>query len=122
MKEGGKVSKTLDLLGFFCPIPIHETKAAIFSLSVQLESDTTWVLEVVCDDPETLRDIPTLCDRMGVNLLEVVENSGEYVFFIDVELNKSRANAHLEIMNSLKPLCEHLVHFGSYPTSETKNY
>ena len=82
MKEGGKVSRTLNLLGFFCPIPIHETKAAIFSLTAQLESNTAWVLEVVCDDPETLRDIPTLCDRMGVNLLEVVENSGEYVFFI----------------------------------------
>ena len=82
MKEGGKVSRTLNLLGFFCPIPIHETQAAIFSLTAQHESNTAWVLEVVCDDPETLRDIPTLCDRMGVNLLEVVENSGEYVFFI----------------------------------------
>ena len=83
-------SKRLNLLGFFCPIPIHETKAAISSLTVQLESNTTWVLEVVCDDPETLRDIPLLCDRMGVYFLEVVEDSGEYVFFISNTSDKRK--------------------------------
>ncbi|MBK70366.1 MAG: response regulator SirA [Euryarchaeota archaeon] len=85
-----EVSRRLDLLGFFCPIPIHETKAAIFSLTAQLESDKTWVLEVVCDDSETLRDIPILCSRMGVDLLEVVENSGEYVFFISNTSDKRK--------------------------------
>jgi len=39
-------------------------------------------LEVKCDDPETLRDIPALCDRLGVNLLSVKEESGEFIFLI----------------------------------------
>ena len=29
MREDLEVSRRLDLLGFFCPIPIHETRAAI---------------------------------------------------------------------------------------------
>ena len=76
MIEERKISRTLDLLGFFCPIPIHETRGAISSL------EEGGILEVICDDPETLRDIPALCDRLGVNLLSVKEESGEFIFLI----------------------------------------
>ena len=34
------------------------------------------------DSPETLHDIPALCDRMGVVLEEVNEESGEFRFVI----------------------------------------
>ena len=37
---------------------------------------------MVCDDPETLHDIPALCDRMGITLERVTERSGEYTFVI----------------------------------------
>jgi len=37
---------------------------------------------VVCDDPETLHDIPALCDRMRITLQGVEERSGEYTFVI----------------------------------------
>ena len=37
---------------------------------------------MVCDDPETLHDIPALCDRMGITLEKVAERSGEYTFVI----------------------------------------
>jgi len=40
------------------------------------------VFEVVCDDPETLLDMPALCDRMGLDLLSVSEDAGEYTFRI----------------------------------------
>ncbi len=43
---------------------------------------------------------------------------GEYIFFIDLELSNSVAGAHKKLMKRLKPLCEHLVHFGAYPSSE----
>jgi TusA-related sulfurtransferase len=72
----GETNRRLDLLGFLCPIPVHETRRA---LEVSEEGD---VLEVVCDDPETLHDIPALCDRMGVTLERVAERSGEYTFVI----------------------------------------
>ncbi len=69
-------NRRLDLLGFLCPIPVHETRRAV---EASEEGD---VLEVVCDDPETLHDIPALCDRMGIILERVVERSGEYTFVI----------------------------------------
>jgi len=69
-------ARRLDLLGFLCPIPVHETRRALEA------SDGGAVLEVVCDDPETLHDIPALCDRMGITLERVSERSGEYTFVI----------------------------------------
>ena len=69
-------NRRVDLLGFLCPIPVHETRRAV---EASEEGD---VLEVVCDDPETLHDIPALCDRMGIILERVVERSGEYTFVI----------------------------------------
>jgi len=73
---GSAEKRRLDLLGFLCPIPVHETRRA---LEESREGD---VLEVVCDDPETLYDIPALCDRMGITLEMVAESSGEYTFVI----------------------------------------
>ncbi len=44
---------------------------------------------------------------------------GEYVFFVDVELPASGADAVLtRLQTSLSPLCEHLADFGAYPSSE----
>ena len=73
---GQPARKHLDLLGFLCPIPVHETRRALN------QCENGEILEVVCDDPETLHDIPALCDRMRVKLEGVEENSGEYTFVI----------------------------------------
>ena len=72
----GKIPRRIDLLGFLCPIPVHQTRKALEECG---EGD---VIEVICDDPETLHDIPALCDRMGVLLQGVQEDSGEYIFVI----------------------------------------
>ena len=72
----GSEQKILNLLGFFCPIPINETRIALSELS---EGDT---IEVICDDRETLRDIPLLCERLNVSLLSIEEESGEFSFLI----------------------------------------
>ena len=74
MVEGGTVS--LNLLGFLCPVPVHETRRA------GEEAIPGTLFEVLCDDPETLHDIPALCDRMGLVLLGVSEEAGEYLFRI----------------------------------------
>ena len=71
-------ARRLDLLGFLCPIPVHETRRALE------ESDEGAILEVVCDDPETLHDIPALCDRMRITLQGVEERSGEYLSLIHI--------------------------------------
>ena len=40
------------------------------------------MLEIVCDDPETLHDIPALCDRLGAEIRSVAEDSSEIKFLI----------------------------------------
>jgi len=68
---------SLNLLGFLCPVPVHETRKAVE------EAPPDTLFEVLCDDPETLHDIPALCDRMGLLLLGVSEDAGEYTFRIE---------------------------------------
>ncbi len=69
-------TRRLDLLGFFCPVPVHETRKAL------REMTAGEIIEVTGDDPETLHDMPALCDRVGVELLSVTEDAGEYTFRI----------------------------------------
>ncbi len=72
----GGVTKRLDLLGFLCPIPVHETRRVL------KDCEHGDKIEVICDDPETLHDIPALCDRLGVVLEGVEESAGEFRFVI----------------------------------------
>ena len=67
---------TVNLGGLMCPIPVHETRKAFESVTPGTE------MLILCDDPETLHDIPALCDRIGLNLLGVEEEAGEYGFRI----------------------------------------
>jgi len=69
-------NRRLDLLGFFCPVPVHETR------KILKEMKEGELLEVVGDDPETLQDMPALCDRISADLISIVEESGEYKFLI----------------------------------------
>ena len=69
-------NRRLDLLGFFCPVPVHQTRKALNEMQ---EGE---LLKVQADDPETLQDMPALCDRIGVQLLSIKEESGEYRFLI----------------------------------------
>jgi TusA-related sulfurtransferase len=71
-----KEAKKVNLIGFLCPIPVHETRRILE------KCERGQVIEVVCDDPETLHDIPALCDRMGTELVKVEESSGEFTFVI----------------------------------------
>ena len=70
------VDRSLDVLGFFCPVPISEARKAL----LQMQSDE--VLEVWSDDPEVLHDMPLLLNRTGDELLSVEENAGEYRMLI----------------------------------------
>tara|TARA_B100001939_G_scaffold188404_1_gene162286 strand:+ start:1089 stop:1937 length:849 start_codon:yes stop_codon:yes gene_type:complete len=42
---------------------------------------------------------------------------GEYVFFVDVDLTDEPPSALQDLLGDLTPLCEHLAHFGAYPSS-----
>ena len=43
---------------------------------------------------------------------------GEYVFFVDVDLPPDPSTALQDLIAQLQPLCEHLAHFGAYPSSD----
>ena len=66
----------LDLLGFFCPVPIHETRKFLDKL------DNGVIIEVLCDDPETKHDMSALCNRINAELINFTEKSGEFIYRI----------------------------------------
>ena len=70
---------TLDVLGFHCPVPVHETKRALATM------DPGHIILVMADDPETKIDIPALLNRSGDTLLGVEEEAGEYHYHIRKE-------------------------------------
>lgn len=78
-----KPTHRLDVLGFFCPVPVAEAKQALSSLS---EGS---VLEVLASDPETLHDIPMMIERTSHQIVDVKKSQGEFTFLIEV---RSREN------------------------------
>lgn len=46
---------------------------------------------------------------------------GEYVFFVDVDLAGESSTALDDLIADLEPMCEHLAHFGAYPSTELIN-
>ena len=68
----------LDVLGFYCPVPVAKTKQTLLELS---DGD---VLEVLADDPETLHDMLLLLNRSRHHLLNITQKSGEISFKIEV--------------------------------------
>ena len=69
----------LDVLGFFCPVPVAKTREALEHLN------TGNILEVLADDPETLHDMPLLIGRGPHQLMDVQEHEGEIRFLIEVK-------------------------------------
>ena len=60
--------------------------------------------------------------NLGLNMSRIESRPskrelGEYIFFVDLELASANKGAHIKLIEELKPLCEHLVHFGAYPNS-----
>tara|TARA_B100000459_G_scaffold875_1_gene550 strand:- start:1838 stop:2149 length:312 start_codon:yes stop_codon:yes gene_type:complete len=82
MVEGNQATHLLDVLGFFCPIPVAEAKQALTSMEVGS------VLQVLASDPETLHDIPLMLGRTPHELLSVESNEGEYAFLIEVKAHE----------------------------------
>ena len=66
----------LDLIGFYCPIPVHETRKLLD------KSKPGTIVKVVCDDPETKHDMPALCSRLDLELIDFEEKIGEFIYII----------------------------------------
>ena len=75
--------------------------------------------------PGALLEALACLARRGLNMSRIESRPskrelGEYVFFIDVELSSvtDGSVALNELIADLQPFCEHLAHFGAYPSSE----
>ncbi len=68
----------LDVIRFFCPVPVAEAKKALSNM------DVGQILEVLADDPETVYDMPLLTARGKNNILSIEEIAGELRFLIEV--------------------------------------
>ena len=71
----------LDVLGFFCPVPVAEAKQALSSMA---EGS---VLEVLASDPETLHDLPMMIERTPHAIVDVKQDQGEFTFLIEIMKN-----------------------------------
>ena len=73
-----KPAKSIDVIGYYCPIPVAEAKKHLAQMQVGE------ILELWSDDPETLHDLPMLLARTGHRLMSCEESAGEYRFLVEV--------------------------------------
>ena len=60
--------------------------------------------------------------NLGLNMSRIESRPskrelGEYIFFVDLDIANAKIGSHIKLIEELKPLCEHLVHFGAYPST-----
>ena len=77
------------------------------------------------NSPGTLLTALECIASLGLNMTRIESRPskrelGEYVFFVDVEIN-SDYTLHSKLINKLTPLCDHLVNFGCYSSSDLKS-
>ncbi len=69
-------NQVLDCKGLSCPLPVLKTKKAMDALTLGQ------VLEMISTDPGSKADIAAWTKRTGNELLDSVEESGTFRFFI----------------------------------------
>jgi len=68
--------RELDCRGLNCPLPILRAKKSL------AEIEAGRVLKIIATDPGSLKDFQAFARQTGNDLLETVEASGEYTFYI----------------------------------------
>ncbi|MBI4257569.1 MAG: sulfurtransferase TusA family protein [Thaumarchaeota archaeon] len=69
-------TKSLDVTGLLCPIPVLKAKKAIVEIS------PGEVLEVLATDPAAESDIPAWAQRAGHKLLETRREGNLFRFYV----------------------------------------
>jgi tRNA 2-thiouridine synthesizing protein A len=69
-------NQVLDCKGLNCPLPVLKTKKAMDALTLGQ------ILEMISTDPGSKADIAAWTKRTGNELLETVEDGGNFRFFI----------------------------------------
>ncbi len=76
--------------------------------------------------PGALLEALSRIAKLGLNMSRIESRPskrelGEYVFFVDVALDKGVTQIPLKLQEALEPLCQNLIHFGTYPSSEASS-
>lgn len=71
-----KPDRTIDLIGFYCPIPVFNTREEIDRMKVGE------VLEVLADDPAAEEDITRWAKRFGQEMLSLNKEKGGRLRFL----------------------------------------
>lgn len=70
------IDMELDARGLNCPLPILRAKKSINNLAAGQ------VLRVTSTDPGSVKDFIAFCKQTGNELLESLEDNGEFLFLI----------------------------------------
>ena len=71
-----KPDEILDCRKMSCPMPVIKTKTTINKMGIG------GILEVICTDPGSVKDIPAWVKQTGQELLETAHEDGHYKFII----------------------------------------
>jgi tRNA 2-thiouridine synthesizing protein A len=71
-----KADATLDCIGLYCPMPVHQTAKKLKELK------PGQVLEVLADDEGIKEDIPAWCRATGNECLGIEEDAEGYKAYI----------------------------------------
>ncbi len=71
-----KISKSLDTVGLYCPVPLFKAREGIDGIRVGE------VLEILADDPAAEEDITRFVKRTGHELVKFENNEGNLRFLI----------------------------------------
>ena len=75
-----EISKTIDAVGLFCPMPIVRLKREMEKV------DMNKVVELLADDPGVMEDVPAWCKDTGNRCLLIEKNEeGLYVAYVKKE-------------------------------------
>ncbi|KGG13532.1 MULTISPECIES: prephenate dehydratase [Prochlorococcus] len=91
----------------------NETQGAVASIAFSLHSNT----------PGSLLNVLKCIANLGLNMSRIESRPskrelGEYIFFIDIEIDNTSRDINEKLCKALKPLCENIINFGSYESTE----
>lgn len=70
------LTKTLDMTGLKCPLPVLRTQKALRSLALGAE------VEVLATDPASTIDMPHFCNTSGNELISATRDGETFIFRI----------------------------------------
>ena len=94
---------------------------------IEQNSDfTSFAFSLKSNSPGALLRALNCISELGLNMSRIESRPskrelGEYIFFIDIELQGNKRNINYDLKNKLEPLCENIIFFGSYPNKDLKD-